>query len=131
MVVLRRIFCLPHIVSVFKTAVLLWMPDPAGRDVEIIKKSLIVVKNLEAATEVICSRTPSQLQYLKQLYHSKFGVYLEHEIESNTSGDLQKVRFLCKCHLYRVLCSTRKSLNNNGNLKIKNVTFISNSDDKY
>lgn len=83
------------------------MPDPAGRDAEIIRKSLIVDKNLEAATEVLCSRTPSQLQYLKQLYHSKFGVYLEHEIESNTSGDLQKVRFLCKCHLCRA--STRKS----------------------
>lgn len=83
------------------------MPDPAGRDAEIIRKSLIVDKNLEAATEVLCSRAPSQLQYLKQLYHSKFGVYLEHEIESNTSGDLQKVRFLCKCHLCRA--STRKS----------------------
>jgi len=70
------------------------MPDPAGRDVEIIRKSLIVDRNLEVATEVICSRTPSQLQYLKQLYHSKFGVCLEHEVKSNTSGDLQKVRLL-------------------------------------
>ncbi|KEH26757.1 annexin D5 [Medicago truncatula] len=74
-----------------ETAVLLWMPDPAGRDVEIIRKSLIVDKNLEAATEVICSRTPSHLQYLKKIYHSKFDVYLEKEIESNTSGDLQKL----------------------------------------
>jgi annexin D len=76
------------------------MPDPAGRDVEIIRKSLVVDRNLEAATEVICSRTPSQLQYLKQLYHSKFGVYLEHEVKSNTSGDLQKVRFLCVNAIY-------------------------------
>ncbi|XP_004513341.1 annexin D5-like [Cicer arietinum] len=74
-----------------ETAVLLWMHDPAGRDAEIIRKSLIVDRNLEAATEVICSRTPSQLQFLKQLYHSKFGVYLEHEIELNTSGDHQKI----------------------------------------
>ncbi|KEH26755.1 putative annexin [Medicago truncatula] len=74
-----------------ETAVLLWLPDPAARDAEIIRKSLVVDRNLEAATEVICSRTPSQLQYLKQLYHSKFGVYLEHEIELNTSGDHQKI----------------------------------------
>ena len=88
------LFFLLHF-SIFQTAVLLWMPDPAARDAEIIWKSLVVDRNLEAATEVICSRTPSQLQYLKQLYHSKFGVYLEQEIELNTSGDHQKVRFLC------------------------------------
>lgn len=81
--------------SVYQTAVLLWMHDPAGRDATIIRQSLVVDRNLEAATEVICSRTPSQLQYLKQIYHSKFGVYLERDIEINTSGDHQKVSFLC------------------------------------
>jgi hypothetical protein len=80
--------------SVYQTAVLLWLPDPATRDAEIIRKSLVLDRNLEAATEVICSRTPSQLQYLKQLYHSKFGVYVEQEIELNTSGDHKKVRFI-------------------------------------
>ncbi|KAE9586097.1 putative annexin [Lupinus albus] len=50
-----------------------------------------VIRNLEGATEVICSRAPSQLQYLKQVYHSKFGVYREHDIEANTSGDHQKI----------------------------------------
>jgi annexin D len=86
--------------SIYQTAVLLWLPDPAARDAEIIRKSLAVDRSLEAATEVICSRTPSQLQYLKQLHHSKFGVYLEHEIELNTSGDHQKVRFLCVNAVY-------------------------------
>lgn len=70
------------------------MHDPAGRDAVILKQSLTVTQNLEAATEVICSRTSSQLQYLRQIYHSKFGVYLEHEIERNTSGDHKKVMFL-------------------------------------
>ena len=69
------------------------MHDPAGRDATIIRQSLVVAKNLEAATEVICSRTPSQLQCLKPIYHSKFGDYLEHDIERNTSGDHKKVRF--------------------------------------
>ncbi|XP_028805506.1 annexin D5 isoform X2 [Neltuma alba] len=74
-----------------ENAVLLWMHDPAGRDAVILRQTLVVDRNLEAATEVICSRLPSQLQYLKQIYHSKFGVYLEHDIERNTSGDHKKI----------------------------------------
>ncbi|KAG2667763.1 hypothetical protein I3760_15G130900 [Carya illinoinensis] len=75
-----------------ETAVLLWMHDPAGRDALIVWQGLrIETKNLEAATEVICSRTPSQIQHLKQIYHSKFGVPLEHDIESSASGDHKKL----------------------------------------
>ncbi|XP_054791582.1 annexin D5-like isoform X3 [Prosopis cineraria] len=74
-----------------ENAVLLWMHDPAGRDAVILRQTLVADKSLEAATEVICSRTPSQLQYLKQIYHSKFGVFLEHDIERNTSGDHKKI----------------------------------------
>ncbi|XP_019421630.1 PREDICTED: annexin D5-like isoform X2 [Lupinus angustifolius] len=74
-----------------ETAVLLWMHDPAGRDAIILKQSLTVTKILEAATEVICSRTPSQLQHLRQIYHSRFGVFLEHDIERHTSGDHKKI----------------------------------------
>ncbi|KAI9087392.1 hypothetical protein K1719_030712 [Acacia pycnantha] len=71
-------------------AVLLWMHDPAGRDADEIRKKLVVDQNLEAATEVICSRTPSQLQYLRQVFYSKFGIPLEHDIEMMTSGDHKK-----------------------------------------
>ncbi|VFR03247.1 unnamed protein product [Cuscuta campestris] len=74
-----------------KKAVLLWMHDPAGRDATIIKESLHEKSDLKTATEVICSRTPSQLQYLKQIYHSMFGLYLEHDIEKYFSGDHQKL----------------------------------------
>ncbi|KAL2324181.1 hypothetical protein Fmac_023239 [Flemingia macrophylla] len=76
-----------------ETAVLLWMHDPATRDATIIRQSLIAdVRNLEGAIEVICLQTPSQLQYLIQIYHSMFGVYLEHDIQMNASpGDHQKL----------------------------------------
>lgn len=71
------------------------MHDPAGRDAEIIRQTLLAdhrIRSLEPVTEVICSRTPSQLQYLKQIYHSKFGVFLENDIDSNiSSGDHKKV----------------------------------------
>lgn len=69
------------------------MHDPAGRDALILRQCL-TAENLEAATEVLCSRTSSQLQYLRQVYHSKFGVYLEHEIERYASGDHKKVNLL-------------------------------------
>ncbi|EOY21505.1 Annexin 5 isoform 3 [Theobroma cacao] len=74
------------------TAVLLWMHDPAGRDAIVIRQALLAdVTNLNGATEVICSRTPSQIQLIKQNYHSKFGVFLEQDIEGHTSGDHKKL----------------------------------------
>ncbi len=82
------------IFSIYQTAVLLWMHDPVGRDAIIPRQALTGTKNLEAATEVLCSRTPSQIQSFKQIYHSKFGVPLEHDIERNTSGDHKMVTFL-------------------------------------
>ncbi|PNX96621.1 annexin d5-like protein, partial [Trifolium pratense] len=36
-----------------ENAVLLWMHDPAGRDAIILKQTLTVAKNLEAATEIL------------------------------------------------------------------------------
>ncbi|KAK2986652.1 hypothetical protein RJ640_010108 [Escallonia rubra] len=51
-----------------KRAVLLWMHDPAGRDATIVRQALSGnVIDLKAATEVLCSRTPSQIQQLRQL----------------------------------------------------------------
>jgi len=66
------------------------MHDPAGRDALILKQCL-TASDLEATTEVLCSRSSSQLQYLRQVYYTKFGVYLEHEIERYASGDHKKV----------------------------------------
>lgn len=75
-----------------ETSVLLWMHDPVGRDAIIVKQALSAeTKNLQAATEVICSRTPSQIQCFKQIYHSKFGVPLEFDIEGQASGDHKKL----------------------------------------
>lgn len=73
-----------------ETAVLLWMHDPAGRDATVIRKAFLEGK-LGAVNEVICSRTPTQIQTVKQIYHAKFGVYLEHDIEQRTSDDHKKL----------------------------------------
>jgi hypothetical protein len=73
-------------------AVLLWLPDPATRDAMILRQSLSGnLIDLTAATEIICSRTPSQIQTIKQIYHGRFGGYLEHDINLQTSGDHQKL----------------------------------------
>ncbi|KAI3688267.1 hypothetical protein L1987_81978 [Smallanthus sonchifolius] len=79
-----------------ETAVLLWMHDPAGRDSAILSEALSPgFINLEAVTEIICSRTSLQLQTLKQLYHSTYGTYLEHDIDLQASGDHQKLLLAC------------------------------------
>lgn len=87
----------PHLILIFiyQTAVLLWMHDLPGRDAIIIRKALSGdTTNVEAATEVICTRTPSQIQIFKQHYYAKFGVHLEHDIELRISGDHKKVNSL-------------------------------------
>lgn len=83
-------------------AVLLWMPDPPVRDATIVRKALSGdVINLKAATEVICSRTSSQIQHFKQIYHAKFNAYLEHDIEYQATGDLKKLLLACvSAHRY-------------------------------
>lgn len=67
------------------------MYDPPGRDAAIVRQALSANIDVKAATEVICSRTPSQIQHFKQLYYARFGAYLEHDIEYQTSGDHKKV----------------------------------------
>ncbi|XP_051205178.1 annexin D5 [Lolium perenne] len=75
-----------------KKAMLLWVLDPVGRDATILNQALnSEITDLRGATEVICSRTPSQLQVMKQTYRALFGCYLEHDITERTYGDHQKL----------------------------------------
>lgn len=73
-------------------AILLWMHDPATRDATTVKKALSGdIIDLKAATEVICSRTSTQIQQFKQIYYTIFGVLLENDIEFRASGDHKKL----------------------------------------
>ncbi|XP_052203940.1 annexin D5-like isoform X2 [Diospyros lotus] len=74
-----------------KKAVLLWMHDPAGRDATALSQALSGVPDLKGASEVICSRTPSQMQQFKQAYHAMFDVHLEHDIDQKASRDNRKL----------------------------------------
>ncbi|KAF6168665.1 hypothetical protein GIB67_005277 [Kingdonia uniflora] len=75
-----------------KKAVLLWMHDPAGRDATAVNQALSGdMINPQAATEIICSRTPTQIQVIKQIYYAKFGSYLEQDIEYCTTADHKKL----------------------------------------
>ncbi|CAM8876462.1 unnamed protein product [Rhodiola kirilowii] len=71
-------------------AVLAWMPDPAGRDATLLR-SCFTGDDLRAATEIICSRTPTQLQQVKQTYYARFNAYLEHAVQNQASGDHMKL----------------------------------------
>ncbi|GJN34075.1 hypothetical protein PR202_gb22712 [Eleusine coracana subsp. coracana] len=75
-----------------RKAMLLWILDPAGRDATVLREALSGdTIDLRAATEIICSRTPSQLQIMKQTYFARFGTYLEHDIGHHATGDHQKL----------------------------------------
>ncbi|CAM8950696.1 unnamed protein product [Rhodiola kirilowii] len=75
-------------------AVLAWLPDPAERDATLLSRSLNGdVTDIRAATEIICSRTPSQLQQVKQLYHARFNAHLEQSIQTLAFDDLMKLLF--------------------------------------
>lgn len=68
------------------------MHDPAGRDATLVRQALTGdIIDLGAATEVICSRTSSQIQVFKQVYHARFGTYLENDINYQASGDHKKL----------------------------------------
>ncbi|KAL9231858.1 hypothetical protein vseg_007024 [Gypsophila vaccaria] len=73
-------------------AVLLWMQDPPSRDAIVVRQSLTGnYIHLRAVTEVICSRTPTQIRVFKQIYLQRFGSYLEHDLERHASGDHKKL----------------------------------------
>ncbi|XVE85562.1 hypothetical protein DITRI_Ditri17bG0100200 [Diplodiscus trichospermus] len=75
-----------------RKAVLLWMHEPGARDAHIMKSALKgTVKDLRAVSEMICSRTPSQIGQLKRAYFTNFGNSLEEDIESETSSHHKKL----------------------------------------
>ncbi|XVE91849.1 hypothetical protein REPUB_Repub01dG0046700 [Reevesia pubescens] len=75
-----------------KKAVLLWMREPGARDAYIVKHALRgTVKDHKAVTEIICSRTWSQIGQLKRAYFTNVGTNLEDHIESEASGDHKKL----------------------------------------
>ncbi|KAM7254667.1 hypothetical protein ACFE04_019908 [Oxalis oulophora] len=78
-----------------KRAVLQWMHEPVARDCAILRQSigggLIDHKDLRAATEIICTRTPSQLRKIKQIYNATYGDFLDHELETSTSGNHKRL----------------------------------------
>ncbi|KAK6242448.1 hypothetical protein SCA6_007837 [Theobroma cacao] len=76
----------------FKKAILLWMQEPGARDANIVKNALKgTVKDHKAVTEIICSRTSSQIGQLKRAYFTHIGTNLEDDIESEASGDHKKL----------------------------------------
>ncbi|WCJ42154.1 annexin 5 [Euphorbia peplus] len=78
-----------------ETAVLFWLHDLPVRDATVVKEALRSETNqainVGAATEVICSRSPSQIQHFKHVYHAKFGAHMENDIETQTFDDHKKL----------------------------------------
>lgn len=68
------------------------MQNPTERDVRTLRHALAgPIIDIKAASEIICSRTSSQIRQIKQVYTPTFGTYLEYDIDCHTSGDHKKV----------------------------------------
>lgn len=67
------------------------MHEPGGdRDAKLVQQALTGEFNI--AIQVVCSRTPSQIQALKMAaYRSMFGVDLDKDIGNHASNDHKKV----------------------------------------
>ncbi|CAJ1932757.1 unnamed protein product [Sphenostylis stenocarpa] len=76
-----------------KKAMTLWLHEPPVRDAKVVRKALRSTPAVDnhALTETICSRTPSQLRRLKEVYLSTYQSPLETDIENHTSGDHKKL----------------------------------------
>ncbi|KAL5760780.1 hypothetical protein ACOSP7_019268 [Xanthoceras sorbifolium] len=77
----------------FKKLVLVWMEDPVARDAIMLKEALkgTISTDHKASTDIICSRTPSQLRQLKLVYNSIFQVQLTQDIEKEAHGDHKRL----------------------------------------
>jgi annexin A7/11 len=69
------------------------MKSPIERDVTTLRQALTgPIFDVKAATEIICTRTSSQIRQIKQVYTPTFGTRLEYDIGCHTSDDHKKVR---------------------------------------
>ncbi|GJS70283.1 annexin D5-like protein [Tanacetum coccineum] len=99
---INRLDGLSSVSGNLKIAVMLWRLDPAERDAQYLKNVLATdFINLETATEIICSRTSSQLQTVRQVYHPidptelAFRNYLEQDIKDQATGNHRKILLAC------------------------------------
>jgi len=94
------------------------MKSPIERDATTLRQALTgPIIDVKAATEIICTRTSSQIRQIKQVYTPTFGTRLEYDIGCHTSDDHKKVRsslFLSLIVHYKIfiaLTSTFPALN--------------------
>ncbi|XP_058079225.1 annexin D5-like isoform X1 [Magnolia sinica] len=82
--------------SNIKKAVMLWMLDPAERDATIVGQALTLTSlDLTALTEVICSRTPSEIRLFKKAYFQKYGSQIEDDLSLKTYFSHKKLLIAC------------------------------------
>ncbi|XP_058079368.1 annexin D5-like isoform X1 [Magnolia sinica] len=82
--------------SNIKKAVMLWMLDPAERDATIVGQALTLTSlDLIALTEVICSRTPSEIRLFKKAYFQKYGTQINDDLDFKTYTYHKKLLIAC------------------------------------
>eukprot|EP00246_Nothoceros_aenigmaticus_P013411 TRINITY_DN45_c0_g1_i2.p1 TRINITY_DN45_c0_g1~~TRINITY_DN45_c0_g1_i2.p1 ORF type:complete len:314 (+),score=26.18 TRINITY_DN45_c0_g1_i2:162-1103(+) len=92
--------------SSLEEAVLLWMMEPVQRDVHLLNAAMKGLGTSDKTLiDVLCTRTPTQLQLINSYYFQQFGRKVEADIMSDTSGYYEKF-LLALLNPYRPEAST-------------------------
>ncbi|XP_058099949.1 annexin Gh1-like [Magnolia sinica] len=69
------------------------MSEPHKRDAEIVRGSLSSTSSMDLNTliEVVCTRSPSELQSIRQAYRARYGSDVEQDITRRRNGNLKEV----------------------------------------
>jgi len=80
----------------FRDVLLAICQTPADLDAKLVRESVKGLgTNEELLSEVICTRTPTELRAAAESYERQFQRNMEGDIKSDTSGDLRKVYVAC------------------------------------
>lgn len=70
------------------------MQTPLERDLTGLRQGLTGhIPEPKIATEIVCSRTSSQLRQIKQAYNSTYCIPLDHDVGAHTSGNHRQVLY--------------------------------------
>ncbi|KAK9286681.1 hypothetical protein L1049_015082 [Liquidambar formosana] len=76
----------------FSRAAYLCMNEPQERDAEIMRNSLSGGRvNLSILIEIACTRLSSELQCIKQAYHSRYSCDIEQDVTLKVSGGFREI----------------------------------------
>lgn len=85
-------FLFDKLIFLVKRLAYLRVSDPQSRDAEILRRVLVAGSiNLGTLIEITCTRSSSELHYIKQQYYSRYQSDLELDISMKVSSGFKEV----------------------------------------